>query len=63
VAETAITTSDGQDAQPVPSRGSEFFDEVAGLDGEIRQLRAALARKLSSQNAQLRKMLERFDVS
>jgi hypothetical protein len=63
VAETAITTSDGQDAQPVPSRGPEFFDEVAGLDGEIRQLRAALARKLSSQNAQLRKMLERFDVS
>jgi hypothetical protein len=63
VAGTAITTSDGQDSRPVPSRGSAFFDEVVDLDDEIRQLRAALARKLSSQNAQLRKMLERFDVS
>lgn len=63
VAGTAITTNHGQDGRPVPSRGSEFFDEVVGLDDEIRQLRAALARRLSSQNAQLRKMLERFDVS
>jgi hypothetical protein len=63
LAGTAITTSDGQAGRPVPSRGSEFFDEVVGLDDEIRQLRAALARRLSSQNAQLRKMLERFDVS
>jgi len=63
VAETAVITGDGQSAHQLPSRGSAYFDDVAGLNDEIRQLRAALARKLSSQNAQLRKMLERFDVS
>ena len=32
-----------------------------GLDNEIRMLRDQLARKLTLQNAQLRKMLERFE--
>jgi hypothetical protein len=36
---------------------------VAGLDEEIKQLRIQLAQKLHLQNVQLKKMLERFDVS
>lgn len=40
-----------------------FFDEVADLDEEIKQLRIQLAQKLHLQNVQLKKMLERFDVS
>ncbi|MGE6784197.1 hypothetical protein ACQKGL_16945 [Ensifer adhaerens] len=37
-----------------------FADEVAALDEDIRQLRRQLAVKLSLQNAQLKKLLERF---
>ena len=37
-----------------------FADEVAALDEDIRQLRRQLAIKLSLQNAQLKKLLERF---
>jgi hypothetical protein len=40
-----------------------FFDELAGLDAEIRQLRRQLAEKLLLQNAQLKQMLERYDAS
>lgn len=40
-----------------------FYEEVAELDEEIRQLRVQLAHKLRLQNVQLKKMLERFDVS
>lgn len=40
-----------------------FFDEVAGLDAEITQLRRQLAEKLLLQNAQLKQMLERYDAS
>jgi hypothetical protein len=36
-------------------------DETTSLDDEIRELRRQLAGKLSLQNAQLRKMLERFE--
>lgn len=39
-----------------------FFDEVASLDEDIKQLRIQLARKLHLQNVQLKKMLERFDA-
>jgi hypothetical protein len=46
----------------VSSRES-FFDEVAGVDEEIRQLKVRLTQKLHLQNAQLKKMLERFDRS
>jgi hypothetical protein len=45
-----------------PSQDS-FFDEVAGVDEEIRQLRVQLAQRLHLQNVQLKKMLERFDRS
>ncbi|ULJ74390.1 hypothetical protein [Rhizobium gallicum] len=48
----------------VSSSSSEvFFDEVAGLDEEIKQLRIQLARKLHLQNIQLKKMLARFDIT
>lgn len=40
-----------------------FLDEMAGLDEDIRQLRRQLAEKLLLQNTQLKKMLERYDVS
>ncbi|MBD9649925.1 hypothetical protein IB267_16330 [Ensifer sp. ENS09] len=37
-----------------------FADEVTALDEDIRQLRRQLGQKLALQNAQLKKMLERF---
>ncbi|EJZ17856.1 hypothetical protein RCCGEPOP_28634 [Rhizobium sp. Pop5] len=41
----------------------QFIQTANGmsLDDEIRMLRDQLARKLTLQNAQLRKMLERFE--
>jgi hypothetical protein len=44
----------------VPAPQITFSEEVLALDEDIRQLRRQLAEKLSSQNAQLKKMLERF---
>ncbi|QKK20377.1 hypothetical protein [Rhizobium indicum] len=58
---TDVANSD-QGAQSSSSRES-FFDEVASVDEEIRQLRGQLAQKLHLQNVQLEKMLERFDRS
>ncbi|WP_210187502.1 hypothetical protein [Ensifer sp. YR511] len=40
-----------------------FLDDVAALDGDIKQLRRQLAEKLLLQNAQLRRLLERFETS
>lgn len=57
----AVANSD-QTAQSPSSRES-FFDDVASLDEEIRQLRSQLAHKLHLQNIQLSKMLSRFDRS
>ncbi|MGA1834286.1 hypothetical protein [Rhizobium wenxiniae] len=57
--------------QPTPSSQTEdnaaavpksLMHEMADLDMEIDALRRQLARKLSEQNAQLRKMLARFDA-
>jgi hypothetical protein len=39
-----------------------LIDEMADLDAEVDALRRQLAKKLSQQNAQLRKMLARFDA-
>lgn len=54
-------------AEPVPQPPSvsanPFFDEAASLDEDIKQLKDQLAQKLRLQNAQLRKMLERFERS
>ncbi|MFK0276228.1 hypothetical protein ACIQUG_21310 [Ensifer sp. NPDC090286] len=44
----------------VPVPPVTFADEVSALDEDIKQLRRQLADKLSLQNAQLKKMLERF---
>ncbi|MDX0615951.1 hypothetical protein GOC93_20245 [Sinorhizobium medicae] len=48
---------------PTSSSSDLFFDEVASLDEEIKILRIQLAQKLHLQNVQLKKMLERFEVS
>ncbi len=50
--------------EPVVSATSpekSAFDELVALDTEISVLRAALAKKLSVQNEQLRRMLARYD--
>lgn len=41
----------------------DYLDAVFGLDDDIRQLRAALAQKLETQNGHLRVMLSRFEDS
>ena len=60
-AERSGPTNEDRTAQS-PSRPT-FFEEVASLDEEIGQLRRQLAHKLHLQNVQLKKMLERFDIS
>jgi hypothetical protein len=62
VSESTAVANSEQRAQSSSSPES-FFDEVARLDEEIRQLRSQLARKLYLQNVQLTKMLERFNGS
>jgi len=62
VAQSPAVVNKDQNAQPSSPRET-FFDEVAGLDEEIRQLRLQLAQKLHLQNVQLKKMLARFDAS
>ena len=42
---------------------SDFGKQVAELDEEIKQLRIQLAQKLQLQNIQLKKMLDRFDLT
>ncbi|MBB3650098.1 hypothetical protein FHX14_006341 [Rhizobium sp. BK619] len=61
-AQSAIAAPEDLRSRPSPSR-DPFFDEVASLDEDIKKLRSQLAQKLDLQNAQLRKMLERFGVS
>lgn len=60
VAPSAVATNES--VQP-SSSGDPFFNEVANLDEEIKELRRRLAQKLYLQNVQLKKMLERFDGS
>jgi hypothetical protein len=61
-AQIPVTATDHPSVQ-LPSSRDLFFDEVAILDAEIKMLRSQLAQKLRLQNVQLKKMLERFDVS
>ncbi|MGO7133529.1 hypothetical protein AB9E06_22015 [Rhizobium leguminosarum] len=61
VSESPTIAKSDQGAQS--SSRESFFDEVASLDEDIRQLRGQLAQKLHLQNVQLEKMLERFDRS
>ncbi|WP_092587934.1 hypothetical protein [Rhizobium mongolense] len=48
-------------ATAAPSGPKSFMDEMADLDAEVDALRRQLAKKLIEQNAQLRRMLVRFD--
>ncbi|OHV80350.1 hypothetical protein [Ensifer sp. LCM 4579] len=61
-AQSAVATRHHQSLQPSSSR-DVFFHEAATLDEEIKLLRTQLAKKLHLQNVQLKKMLERFDIS
>lgn len=61
-AQSAVAPKHHQSLQPSSSR-ELFFHEVATLDEEIKVLRTQLAQKLQLQNLQLKKMLERFDIS
>ena len=54
-----VEYDDGSSAVAQPPM--TFMDEVAGLNGEILQMRRELAAKLLLQNTQLKKMLERYD--
>lgn len=58
----AVAAKHHQNLQPLSSRDL-FFHEAAMLQEEIKTLRTQLAQKLHLQNAQLKKMLERFEVS
>lgn len=60
--QSAVAPKHHQSVQPPTSRDL-FFHELAILDDEIKTLRTKLAQKLHLQNVQLKKMLERFDVS
>jgi hypothetical protein len=63
VVQSVVDTNEGQSTQTLSTGKSAFLDDVAGLDEEIHQLKNQLAQKLYLQNVQLKKMLERFDVS
>jgi hypothetical protein len=60
--QSAAAAKDRRSVQP-PSSRDLFFDEVAILDEEIKTLRIQLAQRLHLQNAQLKRMLERFEGS
>ncbi|THK33443.1 hypothetical protein EHS39_36350 [Ensifer sp. MPMI2T] len=61
-AQSAAASTHHQRLQPSSSRDL-FFREASTLDEDIKMLRIQLAQKLQLQNGQLKKMLERFDVS
>ncbi len=54
-------TQTAEVAPAVAASPRSFVDEMADLDAEVDALRRQLAKKLIEQNAQLRKMLARFD--
>jgi len=57
-----VSVKDAEEIQPRPEAPT-FFEELLDADREIETLRNRLAEKLTAQNAQLRKMLARFDRS
>jgi hypothetical protein len=64
VADPVAFIEQADEAGPVPALASgpkSLLDEMAELDAEVAGLRRQLAKKLTEQNAQLRKMLARFD--
>jgi hypothetical protein len=62
IAEPAASANQTDEVAPAVAVGPKSFtDEMADLDTEVDALRRQLAKKLIEQNAQLRKMLARFD--
>ncbi|MGG7582142.1 hypothetical protein [Rhizobium sp. Nf11,1] len=53
VAQGSVATNESQSIKS-SSSGDAFFDQVASLDNEIKQLRSMLAKKLYLQNVQLK---------
>ncbi|SCB46985.1 hypothetical protein [Rhizobium multihospitium] len=58
---SSVLRPDDVSEQPATSARPAFLDEVLTLDVEIADLKVALAQRLKQQNAQLRRMLERFE--
>lgn len=57
------TESMADSASPVPAEKPKTnVEEIAALDAEVEVLRRQLSKKLIEQNAQLRKMLARFET-
>lgn len=61
-AQSVVAPKHHQSLPPLSPR-ELFFHDAATLDKEIKMLRTQLAQKLHLQNVQLKKMLERFEVS
>ncbi|MBX5166814.1 MULTISPECIES: hypothetical protein [unclassified Rhizobium] len=60
--ESVVSATQSDEVAPIPLAGPKsFMDEMADLDAEVDALRRQLAKKLIEQNAQLRRMLARFD--
>ncbi|MDR6819977.1 hypothetical protein J2X76_005174 [Neorhizobium sp. 2083] len=60
--EPVVSTTQSDEVTPAVAAGPKSFAaEMANLDVEVVALRRQLAKKLIEQNAQLRKMLTRFD--
>jgi hypothetical protein len=63
VTEPAAFEDQADEAGPALAAGPKsILDEMAELDADVAALRRQLAKKLAEQNAQLRKMLARFDA-
>ncbi|MFP3547165.1 hypothetical protein SB748_27480 [Rhizobium sp. SIMBA_035] len=63
IVEPPPSAGPGLDEYPAAAAGPRSFtNEMVDLDAEVDALRRQLARKLGEQNAQLRKMLARFDM-
>lgn len=61
-APTTMAAVDEPKANLPAAQPLDFFGEASALDAEITELKLALSQKLKQQNAQLKKMLARFDV-
>lgn len=59
---SSVLRPDDVGEQPATSARPAFLDEVLTLDVEIADLKVAPAQRLKRQNAQLRRMLERFET-
>jgi len=62
VTQSPFKSNDDPQPASLPVQPLTFLQEVAALDEDIAALKATLALKLKLQNAQLKKMLERFDI-